>query len=399
MNDLFMLSLHFDTGKNTTICTLGHQSQSTQTAQIFAALNWRLFKNGNLVSTFHLFANFSIQSEVFSKNLPSTPTANLVWQPFGVDPDTNSHRIWSGKSFHLLDFKTGWNCGPSSMPWGRTPRPDLNISNSFVPMMVDSPCVMPFDVSPTTSKNHSAPCRWAPSMQPSNGGKENQHRKHQLYGHRGPLHQICTESSSNFFGHGITRWLNTKYPAIFHHSKRYSSNTQQCSTSYATINRPSSTGPPTIHLCVAASPGQNTKLLPWILRRTTGFCRDPSFNPYCHHPLPWSPKAPCPTKSSHPRRSTWTNYIMAYANGPNEMAYHPCQPKTLRILETNFGKNIIGISPTISQNPPSPSFNPLLKRQSSTVKTNRLHHYEFIARVSITKPSPIPSKIRQFLKL
>ena len=173
---------------------------------------------------------------------------------------------------------------------------------------------------------------------------------------------------------------------------------QPCLINCATTNKPSMTGPPPIHPSVAAKTGQNTNLLHWTLRTNTGFCLGPFCTPCCHLLLRSLRKAPFPIKSSHPRRSTWTNYIRVYANGPNEMVYHRCQPRRSRFLVTNCGKNTINTSHTTSPNPPSPSFKPLLKRQFSIVKTNKLHHFGSIARASTTKPSQIPFKTLQSLK-
>ena len=265
-------------------------------------------------------------------------------------------------------------------------------------MMVASPCAMHFDVWQTTSRNHFAHCRWAPSTQRSNGGKANLPHEHPPSGHHGPSHRTCHANSSNFSGRGITKWSNTKYLAIFHRSKRCSSNTQLYSINCATTNKPSMIGPPPIHPSVVAKIGRNTNLPLWTLKTTIGFYLVPFSIPCCRPLLRWLLKVPLPIRSSHPRRITWTNYITVYVNGPNEMAYHRCQPRKSQILDISCGRNTTNTSLNTSPNPPSPSFNPPLKAQSSIAKTNKLHLFESTAPAFTTKPFPTHFMTLQFLK-
>ena len=98
MNDLFKQSWHYDTGRTTTTCTFGLQSQSTQTEQTIEVLTWPSSKSGSPDPITHSFVNFSIQRRKSSRHQISTRTLSLAWLQYGVEPNTSSLQNWFARS-------------------------------------------------------------------------------------------------------------------------------------------------------------------------------------------------------------------------------------------------------------------------------------------------------------
>ena len=98
MNDLYKLSSHCATGENTTTCTFGHLSQSTQNVPTIAVLKWPSSKNSNPDST-QLSFHLSILPP--QERHPQKPALNTNAQfglpRFGDVPNTNSLQPWSVK--------------------------------------------------------------------------------------------------------------------------------------------------------------------------------------------------------------------------------------------------------------------------------------------------------------
>ena len=147
--------------------------------------------------------------------------------------------------------------------------------------MVDWPFATLFDDWPTIPRSHSVLCPWTPSTLRSNGGVANQHPKQQLYGPHGASLQTFSKHWKSSWDNGMSRCWLTKYHAIFHPSRRFSSNMRQFWTYYAITNKPLMIGRlPTLTLPhVVANPGPAIRMQHSIRRTLTGSCPALFFTP------------------------------------------------------------------------------------------------------------------------
>ena len=248
-----------------------------------------------------------------------------------------------------------------------------------------------FDVSPTTLGNLNDPTPSTPSIEPWNFGRENEFANRFLFEHHGFWLQTGHETFDNFLQPTSTWPSSTTLHFNIPLQALYSPNSPQSWTAFAITKKQQPDGPMAKHQYAHAPHYDNTHP---NLNSTTNI----SFWMAIHYtsptyPLHRLPRAPCRTRFSHrPRKYISLSDRLSPLGLPGIPSHH----YHVHILMI-FGPDLCNLtepqSRIISLTRTSFASNNSSQMQSSTMKINVLHPFEFTARRSTTSASPRPSPI------